>query len=1218
MRRKLLSLVLVLSISFAFAQEDTITRRVPVPHYPPLKGVMEDDTIKSNAGGSESTLSGFVPYSNPTAPPEVARANALGNIPVNLYTGSPVINLPIYTVTEGRLNLPLFMNYAHSTVKPTAVAGWTGLGFELAGVPSLTRLIRGFPDEGYLEYNNSGFSAQKGYYFYGSAIVTADKKQDKEPDYFFVSTPSGSGKFIFDRYRQAHFFPVADIKVEVTYTSVADGGGIARKFSQFKITFPDGITYYFSGGTTEESSEVEIKDAQTFGIYPYPFNPDPAPFQNFIKQGMIPSGWACTRIESPYGEKIDLNYQRVAYTFYRLADNDATNLCPLGTTTKINKVYVRSSLLSSIKTSAIELNFNTGYQTCTYDDITNTTTCSNLGVIPRLDIDSWGNAPTNSSTSGKLLKSITVKDLGSTSSTDQITYNFDYEYFDTPTEVSYPGYTSSEVGITHKKKLKLKHINYPGGDRHTFHYENESVGNLHSRFTYGLDHWGYRNSYQPITTIYGYIGTDELSSCGTDKTPDFTYARDLVLANISHNSGSEVYFEYELNLAKNYTGNVGGLRIKSIISKDNVREQSIRKNYTYTLADNSSSGFLFIKPIYRINYFGADNQNHALSNLYDYLIAEGGRPTVGYSRVTETTTTLADGNFTGKLISYFDQDETEGSIKTNPSCTSGCLFNPMYFNLRQPDLRGGQLLKNEAYNQNNQLIQKTENAYTQSGGITTGSTYCVQRHPKSRADWDYYLTFKKYRLQSQTSTTYSPNGSGLGVASTVSYTYKDQMPETYQTKYKGQHNMPVLITSSDEDGNTLESRILYTADFSFDADTLYGCYEDMYCPGNYSCPLETCSYSEIITHVPPYGSEARGIFAANQRYIFMPIESRQLVNNQTVSSTYTALVSTATADISLPKSTYNLRKIPKAGFGEVYYRKTDNTMVRDSDYGAQPDAQILSYNSRGFVVDSKVNKGSTNRTTYLTPVIPSGSTSNYGKVDALSQSRTIAKPYLGVDKVVSPNQLERKVVYDNSTGRTLRELDKDNNIVKQYDYHPIPTAAGSSISWNEDSYAKFCVLGNASVYLYVNGVSFPTVAQFSADGGLTWHNANSGSSGMVFVLPPTASHEFKARASNNHSNVITTTKDISCEAVVFGWGTNTVSTVSSNVCRYELSLVGLSTGGVGEFSLDNFSTFYTAPWPDIDKAVYTLLKAPQTQQFWARDSNHPSNVITINLNVCQP
>lgn len=1202
----------------ALAQEETRTRREPVRYIPSLEQ-LTGDTTKGKPGSenpAESFTSSFGGLYNPSVPPEVARANAIGNVPVNLYIGAPSINLPIYTLTEGRLSVPLNLNYYHAMVKPTAVAGWTGLGWELNGIPTLTRMVRGFPDEGYLEENGSAFIGRKGFFFFGNALNASDSKQDKEPDYFFINTPSGSGKFIFDGWGKARFFPESDIKVEaVAEPNASDPQSpkLAYRFKQFVATFPDGVKYYFSSSYTEDSGEVEVKKSRTDQVYPGGSN-----FVKFITQNVIPSAWSCVKIESPYGEKLDFTYDRVAYSYYRLAENEgASSYCPVAEK-KINKVYVRSSLIRSIKSSHIEVLFNTGHYTCTMDTTTNELVCGHTGLLTRNDLDGWGNSPEYYSTSARTLKSITIKDLSDPeNTTSNLFYNFNYSYFTSSEEILPAGYSIGEVGTTHRNKLKLASLASPGGETYQFTYD-ESASSNHSRFTYGVDHWGYQN-----TSSLGdsYIGRDDLQSCGAYKEPNIDFGKNNVLTKIIHSTGSETSFEYESHTAKNYVWGVGGLRLKSSVAKDAIRGQSIKKNYTYTLADNSSSGFLFIKPIYRMNY-AVQSSPQVMSYLYDYLIAESGRPAVGYGRVTETTTDIGGINQPGKMISYFDQEETVGRISFESTCPpgpAGCAYNVGYFNLRQPDLRGGQLLKTETFNQANALIQKTENTYN-SGTGNVWTVACVNRHQKSTQNFPYYTNIRRHRLKSQTSTVYGLGGGGIPVISTVTYTYKDEMPEAYRTKYRGIHQMPVLTATEDEDGNIYESRILYTADFNFDADTLYSCYTDIYCPGNYSCPMETCSYMEIVTHVPPYGSDARGIFESVSRNIlFTPVENRQLINSQTVSAGYVGLVSTATSGLTLPRASYSLKQVPKTDFQEVYYRKSDNTMVRDADYGNVADALVLSHNIRGHVTESKINKGPSAQSTYLNNVVPNGSTSNFGKPDALSQSVEFGKFYLGVNKSVSSNLLENRIEKETDSGRITAERDRNNNIIRRYDYKLNPGSV-SLISWNEPAATKTCSGGNVTLNVYVSGLHGSAIAQFSTNGGSTWTNANVGSHGFTFTRPAaTGTQEIRARASDNTGTVITTSKDISCDApVAFNWGPYSVATLEAGpprVCQYNVSVVGLSSGGTAQFSIDNGTSWLNAN-VGTTQMQYALYANPSIQEFWARDSNNPSNVIYGTLNVC--
>ena len=57
------------------------------------------------------------------------QSSALGkyvDIPVSLSTGTPSISIPIYTLNEGNLSLPVSLNYHASGIKVGEVAGFSG------------------------------------------------------------------------------------------------------------------------------------------------------------------------------------------------------------------------------------------------------------------------------------------------------------------------------------------------------------------------------------------------------------------------------------------------------------------------------------------------------------------------------------------------------------------------------------------------------------------------------------------------------------------------------------------------------------------------------------------------------------------------------------------------------------------------------------------------------------------------------------------------------------------------------------------------------------------------------------------------------------------------------------------------------------------------------------------------------------------------------------
>lgn len=93
MTRLLPILTFLLSCTFAaLAQEETIKRREAIPYIPPLESLIGDPLETSKDSGKSNNTSSLISSLggsyNPSVPPEVARANAIGNIQVNLYRGS--------------------------------------------------------------------------------------------------------------------------------------------------------------------------------------------------------------------------------------------------------------------------------------------------------------------------------------------------------------------------------------------------------------------------------------------------------------------------------------------------------------------------------------------------------------------------------------------------------------------------------------------------------------------------------------------------------------------------------------------------------------------------------------------------------------------------------------------------------------------------------------------------------------------------------------------------------------------------------------------------------------------------------------------------------------------------------------------------------------------------------------------------------------------------
>jgi hypothetical protein len=78
--------------------------------------------------------------------PQAASLGRYGNIPVNYYTGSPNIEIPLYTISGKYLNMPISLTYDANATQVGTLPSWTGLGWTLQTGGVITRTVIGNPD----------------------------------------------------------------------------------------------------------------------------------------------------------------------------------------------------------------------------------------------------------------------------------------------------------------------------------------------------------------------------------------------------------------------------------------------------------------------------------------------------------------------------------------------------------------------------------------------------------------------------------------------------------------------------------------------------------------------------------------------------------------------------------------------------------------------------------------------------------------------------------------------------------------------------------------------------------------------------------------------------------------------------------------------------------------------------------------------------------------
>jgi hypothetical protein len=208
--------------------------------------------------------------SDPMPPtPNVGALTKFIDFPVGTYTGIPQISLPLTEVSSGDLKVPISLSYHALGVNISEEASWVGLNWNIDATYVITQQIRGNDDYGVSGYTNScimfpmidftgcppepnGYDPVPGIngFCHGNVmigdmswgfsrnpmvdgVIEPDNSKycgnnfDWEPDVFTFSTPSGSGKFVYDENHKLYLLDQQDIVITET-------GG-------WKVTTPDGM-----------------------------------------------------------------------------------------------------------------------------------------------------------------------------------------------------------------------------------------------------------------------------------------------------------------------------------------------------------------------------------------------------------------------------------------------------------------------------------------------------------------------------------------------------------------------------------------------------------------------------------------------------------------------------------------------------------------------------------------------------------------------------------------------------------------------------------------------------------------------------------------------------------------------------------------------------------------------------------------------------------------
>ena len=220
-------------------------------------------------------------------PPEVAALGKYIDIPTGTFTGAMGTAVPLYTLREGPLTLPVALGYHGGGTKLAELASRVGMGWSLQAGGMITRTQRGEPDEsqrGYIRYaKHLGVK-----YDYEKELYEAGTNGlDTEPDIFSFNFNGHTGRFFFDgkSITSTRQIPEQDLRITPHYFVKSSAERRASNYfdrlAGFTVTTTDGTSYVFGSDSGSYGSAIDVVEV--------------AGWYNHDK---IPTAWHLTRIYS--------------------------------------------------------------------------------------------------------------------------------------------------------------------------------------------------------------------------------------------------------------------------------------------------------------------------------------------------------------------------------------------------------------------------------------------------------------------------------------------------------------------------------------------------------------------------------------------------------------------------------------------------------------------------------------------------------------------------------------------------------------------------------------------------------------------------------------------------------------------------------------------------------------------------------------------------------
>lgn len=746
--------------------------------------------------------------------PQTSAFIRYGSNPVDHYTGSLSVQIPLYTYSDNDFTLPVSVGYSSQGLMPGRQTGILGMNWFLCCGGAISREIKGVADDRTSDDDIPGILQGAGAYEEDSALNITGGSIDSESmrhylidgrettsDIYHFNFMGHSGAFHFDGKRELHVYNTGGNHGTYTITPIKPDN---QELCGFVITTGDGYEYTFGSDIhqTRMNSVERSLSGRLTGVSIFTFN-KPGLADNPIVT------WNLTGIKAPNGRRVTLEYAQVNSNIPPYI-NSGSNNNPFLVTTFSNGFQVTDALgvdhlrnVSMVQTS----------------------------YLSRIIIDNGTEITFSMSLKGckdRPEAPATVSGIEDDHCITQELMKLD--------SLSVRNHNGSKVhctGFNYKIKdnrLMLAKINIQGTGEYTMSYHEEM--SYPSISTADTDFWGFYNgkgnSYNTVmaSEINTYYN-DYISSSAKD--PDWHYSRLGCLKRISYPTLGFSTFEYEPNRAADIilkrmhkNASVTPTPDGSAGSQDNNEEEIVAY-----LADIHPYSILFhekdetggVRILRTTDY---DNQQGAVSRTYRY---SGGtvysfpkfytatigsyqvyntlleypsntldKQHIGYSTVQES---YSDGSYIvyryNDYHTHPDEYNGQAHIKYSDFGDSGYLYPPAFINniLREPNsnhTKRGKVRDIRYYNNDSLLVKERIHEYAMHDSTYTAYIVMSGKYANSvkRYTGDYRIEriidneyYGESRLTTDTRFTYDNKGRNIRTLTT----YPDASSIYVDTEY---------------------------------------------------------------------------------------------------------------------------------------------------------------------------------------------------------------------------------------------------------------------------------------------------------------------------------------------------------------------------------------------------------------------------------------------------